>query len=98
LSVELLLSAQSELDALEITNWYFVRSEKAAVGFVSEFLKSLDQIQADPLRFPVIQKHVHRLTMTRYPFVIVYRNHRGFVEVIAVIHHRRSGRVLRRRL
>jgi plasmid stabilization system protein ParE len=69
--------------------WYRDRSINAARRFEAEFVRSMEQIQNAPERWPEYNSDCRRFLLHQFPFQIVYRPGRTIL-VVAVAHtHRR---------
>ena len=69
--------------------WYAERSVEAANDFDAEFDRTLEQIAADPERFPMCDLRHRYFLLRRFPFRIIFRRVRHDVLVIAVAHNSR---------
>ena len=89
-SYELLLAAEQEYKDSLI--WYRKRSRVAAENFAAIIQNGISKICADPVRFKVPYKDYHELTLTKYPFCIVYKidDKRHMVIIIAIYHQHRN--------
>jgi plasmid stabilization system protein ParE len=80
------VAEQEFADALE---WYFGRSQAAAERFEVEFARALDEIGANPERYPLIDDRHRYYLLARFPYQVVYRRHGDDWYVVAVAHGRR---------
>jgi len=85
-------------EARAAVDWYSRRSRLAAVAFVLELEVALSSITESPARWPSAIGGCRRYVLHRFPFLVIYREHRAAIEVIAVAHARRrpgywTGRV-----
>jgi plasmid stabilization system protein ParE len=72
--------------------WYWERSQTAALKFVAELDRVVEQIVESPQRWPADDVGTQRFVMQRFPFAIVYREKEEVVQVLAIAHgHRRPG-------
>lgn len=69
--------------------WYARESKPAADGFYLELLPSFDRVQQQPRLHPPHLYGTQRLTLSRYPFSIIYRELLSEIQVIAVAHAKR---------
>jgi hypothetical protein len=70
----------------------YFESKRAGLGalYLSEFEQLLQIVCKSPHRYPIEkQPNIHRVQMRRFPFTIFYREVSGFIQVLAVAHHRR---------
>lgn len=66
--------------------WYADRSDLAAGRFAEEMDQAVGQLSVTPERFP---KHMHgmqRFLMDRFPYLLIYRELKDRVRVVAVAH------------
>lgn len=83
------LHPEAEEEANDVRAWYAERSSSAAAAFLVELDRAMTSISEGPKRWPRIYTRFRRFPMHRFPFNVVYIEHRGFIEVIAVAHFRR---------
>lgn len=76
-------------EARAAVDWYSSRSRLAAVAFVLELDVALAGIAEAPERWPTVSGGCRRYVLHRFPFLVIYREHRAIVEVVAVAHARR---------
>jgi len=83
------LHPEALLEAKEARNWYAERSANAALRFISELDRAIEQVAQHPTRWP---EHLHgtrRYLLRRFPYLLVYRVRNEVIEVIACQHGRR---------
>lgn len=85
--VEFLPSALAEAEAA--ATWYAKRSSRAAADFSNELDVALNRIAGAPLAWPVHLHGTRRISLRRFPFLIVYRVASKRILVVAVAHGRR---------
>jgi plasmid stabilization system protein ParE len=78
--------------------WYAERSERSAALFVEELEALLSRIAAHPAAFPGGEGGTRRALFRRFPYVIVFRESRGVIQIVAVAHGRRKPGFWRDRL
>ena len=69
--------------------WYRRRSVRAAEMFVDELDRAIERIGDHPRQFPEYAFGARRMLLRRFPYLIIFRETAGGVEVIAVAHGRR---------
>jgi plasmid stabilization system protein ParE len=79
--------AAEELEAA--AQWYWDRSERAALAFRSELDRAVRLIAETPDRWPEYVSGTRRFLLRRFPFSIVYRQVQSDIQVIAVAHAKR---------
>lgn len=85
-------------EAVAATDWYAQRSRRAALRFLEELDRAIDQIARSPEQYPLHKFGTRRMILRRFPFVIVFRTTVSGVEIIAVGHGRRRPGYWRERV
>jgi toxin ParE1/3/4 len=70
--------------------WYHGRNPAVAEAFLIELDAAIQSIAEAPTRWPRVYTRFRRYLLHKFPFSIVYLEHRGLIEIIAVAHHRRK--------
>ncbi len=87
---KLILRQEAERDLSEAHAWY----EEQVPGLGSDFLavveRTLESIQENPARFPLIYREVRRALLRRFPYGIFFVWEKQLLSVIAVIHTARE--------
>ena len=85
------LTEGAEEDYTESLCWYANRSTYAAEGFQSEFERALGAISANAQRYPHCDNRHQFYLLTRYPYLIIYRQEsENACLIVAVAHAKRS--------
>jgi len=79
----------AERELLDAQRWYARRSEVAAQAFALEIDRALDAIAEAPERWPLRPSGERRLTLSRFPYSVLYRTRAGEIFVVAIAHQRR---------
>lgn len=88
--VEFHESASLEYEAA--FEWYLARSKPTAARFADELSRAVSKIAEAPQRWTAGKLGTRKFFLSRFPFVIVYRELPGAIQVLAVAHgHRRPG-------
>jgi plasmid stabilization system protein ParE len=85
--VEFDAAARAEFD--EAFDWYAERSPGAAMGFAAEVDAAVEQVAADPDRFPRTFAGCQRCSLQRYPYSVVYYRTSSKITVAAIAHAKR---------
>lgn len=88
--------ARADFD--ESFDWYHKRSVGAAIGFASAVDAAIDEIVADPGRFPVTNRGCRYCSLRRYPFRVVFREEPERLVVVAISHAKRRPQYWRGRI
>jgi len=89
---------EAQLEAEAAVEWYGQRSSHAAGRFVFELRSVLERIQQAPRQFPMLAFNSRRVVLSRFPYLVVFRETTSDIEVVAVAHGRRRPGYWRRRL
>lgn len=80
--------AASELD--DAISWYLKISHNLAVSLFTDYVRSRELIQNNPLHFQKIKGDLRRCNLDRFPYKIIYKILRqDEVLILAFSHHRR---------
>jgi plasmid stabilization system protein ParE len=96
-SLPVLLTAEAEADLEEAAQWYEQGSAGLGVDLVARVRQTLASIGSMPEAFLEVQTGIRRAQVQRFPYGVFYRRNGDVVEVIAVIHNRRSPTAWQRR-
>ena len=66
--------------------WYSSRSARAAERFADALDRAICQVQERPESFPLHSAGTKRCLLSRYPYLVVFRELDDRVQVIAVAH------------
>ncbi len=76
-------------EAEAAARWYRERSPRAAARFVEEIEQVIDRILAAPQRWQRGPNGTRKVKLPCFPFLIIYREANGAVQILAVVHGRR---------
>jgi toxin ParE1/3/4 len=80
----------AENDFTESLTWYAKQDSDLARQFDSELDAAITRIAESPDTFPAIDERHRYMQMRRFPFVIIFREDRDKVTIVAVAHTSRS--------
>ena len=89
---------EAQLEAEAAVEWYGQRSSHAAARFLGELRSVLERIQQGPRQFPTLAFNARRVVVSRFPYLVVFRETTSEIEVVAVAHGRRRPGYWRERL
>jgi plasmid stabilization system protein ParE len=97
---KLLVEAFAEEEIENAYYWYELQQENLGDLFWNEILSCLKRIQGNPFLFQKAYKITRRAIVNKYPYGIYYviSEEERLVKVIAVLHFKRSKRVITSRL
>ena len=76
MSYKLILRQEAERDLVEAYKWYEEKVPGLGTDFMAVIERSLESIQENPARFPVMYHNVHRALMRRLPYGIFFLGER----------------------
>jgi toxin ParE1/3/4 len=79
----------ARLDFDESVDYYRQRSTGAALGFTAAVDEAIDQILANPGRFPAIHGGCRYCALKGYPFRIIFRDEPNRLVIVAIAHAKR---------
>ena len=94
--LDILDDAADDIQAI-IDYYEFIRLSLAR-DFELRLQESFDLILYNPEIYAVGYRRVRRYKITRFPFVVYYRIASNSVEIVAVVHAKRSSRIWKSRL
>lgn len=78
--------------------WLRERSDRAAARFLDELERAIERIARQPDLFPTYMFGTRKVLLSRFPYMVVYRENDGLAEVEAVAHGRRRPGYWRERI
>lgn len=94
----LYLREEAEQDLEDAREWYEKRSPGLGAEFIEAVRLQMQKIVDFPESFGVCHPTVRRVTMSKFPNVVYYRVLDNLIEVLAVVHARRSARIWQQRV
>lgn len=85
-------------EAEAAVSWYRERSHLAAIGFLDELDLAISQMANNPSGCALFEGTTRRILLTRFPYMLIFRERATWVEVIAIAHRRRRPGYWRERL
>jgi plasmid stabilization system protein ParE len=79
--------AEAEID--EAFEWYWARSESAALDFDEEVREAFSTLRRAPGMCAPYLRGTRRVMLNRYPYFIVYRELLYEIQIVAVAHAKR---------
>jgi plasmid stabilization system protein ParE len=86
----LIIRPQAQTDLEEAAEWYEARRAGLGGEFLREIGFVLEEVRQHPLRFPQVYKDARRARLDRFPYGIYFLAGDDAVEVVAVMHAKRS--------
>jgi toxin ParE1/3/4 len=85
-------------EAVAAARWYRQRSARAAERFVDELNEAVDRIVDAPQRWPLGPRGTHKVKLPCFPILVIYREVRTVVQILAIAHGRRRPHYWKTRL
>jgi toxin ParE1/3/4 len=79
-------------------DWYLVRSSDAALAFDAEVDRALANIASAPNRWAAGPHSTRRYLLRRFPYILIYRERTGNVQIVAVAHTSRKPGYWKKRI
>ena len=94
------LSGPAEIDVHVATIWYESRSTQLASKFIDKLTLAFKNISINPFAFSKLtaKSKYRKYKAPGFPYMIYYYISNSRVEVMAIVHTRRSNRYIKRRL
>ena len=88
--------AEAEADAA--FEWYWARSESAALGFDAELRNAFNALRKTPRISTPCLRGTRRIMLNRYPFFVVFRELPRTIQIVAMVHAKRRPGYWRKRI
>jgi plasmid stabilization system protein ParE len=82
----------------EAVLWYEDKRPGLGIDFLNTVKESIEHIEENPARYPVIHKELRRALVPRFPYQIIFTFRQDRLYIFAIIHSTRDPRVWKRRL
>jgi toxin ParE1/3/4 len=89
-SVRVLFSPEARQEFEEAEQYYNLQVPKLGDEFRKEVRAALPRLQAWPLSCPVERGDIRRLTLSRFPYKLLYSVEADHIYIIAVAHQHRE--------
>jgi plasmid stabilization system protein ParE len=80
---------EAEAEADGAFEWYWARSEDAALGFDTELRDAFSALRRSPRACAPYLRGTRRAMLNRYPFFVVFRELPRKIQIVAVVHAKR---------
>lgn len=90
MSMRILLSSEARQEFEEAEQYYNRQVPKLGDQFRKEVRAALPRLQAWPLSCPVERGDIRRLTLSRFPYKLLYSVEADHIYIIAVAHQHRE--------
>ncbi|MEI7867476.1 MAG: type II toxin-antitoxin system RelE/ParE family toxin [Candidatus Methylumidiphilus sp.] len=84
LPIRLLPEAKAEFDAA--SDWYEQQRRGLGVDFVTRIREVFKRLAVNPKLYAMVYRDVRQAIVTRFPYVVLYREVQGEILVISVFH------------
>jgi len=86
MNFKLILRQEAEKDLVETCNWYNEKVPGLGSDFLAVVEPTLESIQANPARFPVVYRGIQRALLCRFPYGVFFVLEDDQITVLAVMH------------
>jgi len=86
---KLIFHPKAVLDLDEAAEWYEAQKTGLGYEFLSEYEKLTKHIVTFPKMFPVLENKVRKAILSRFPYLVLYKNNSDHIFIIAVMHSKR---------
>lgn len=86
--IKVLSEAQSNID--EAMQWYFERSNTAALNFLDEIDITISNIKDNPYAYPLKLDNIRYTKINKYPYAIFYRINKKEIVILKIYHLKRE--------
>lgn len=83
---------EAVVDLQSSVRWYNEQKEGLGTEFLDDLDSAIQVLKDGPLMFQIVHRDLRRLTLTRFPFIIVYQVQGNVVTVLRVFHTSRGPR------
>jgi plasmid stabilization system protein ParE len=80
---------EAEAEADGAFEWYWARSESAALGFDAELRNAFSALRKSPQIYASYLRGTRRIILNRYPFFVVFCELPRKIQIVAVAHAKR---------
>jgi toxin ParE1/3/4 len=80
---------ESKVESRRAIDWYWSRSQLAALDFADELKATLAQMRKTPQACPPYLHGTRRILLDRFPFFVVFRERLNDIQIIAIAHAKR---------
>lgn len=80
---------EAESEVIEAAQFYESKSDGLGAAFLDAIEKTIEDVLANPLTYPLISKEIRRKILNRFPYSFLYVIEDEVIRVIAVAHQKR---------
>jgi plasmid stabilization system protein ParE len=84
------LHPEAVAEGEEAASWYAERDPRVAARFTKELDAAIERIAEAPHRWPVYLHGTRRVRLTRFPYLLPYREEPSRILVVAIAHAKRK--------
>jgi plasmid stabilization system protein ParE len=90
--VKIVFHPEAERELNEAVDYYEQCRKNLGREFLLEVYSAVERINAYPTAWPVIEDHIRRCLIRRFPFGVLYHTEQEKILILAIMHlHRRPG-------
>ncbi|MBN2088811.1 type II toxin-antitoxin system RelE/ParE family toxin [candidate division KSB1 bacterium] len=70
----------------------FYEDQKSQLGkrFIEALTDTISRIRRDPQLYPKVKDNIRKCRILHFPYGVIYREQKNFIEIIAVMHFKRK--------
>ena len=97
MKLRLVIRSEARADLVEAFDWYETQRMGLGEELLTQVRLSLDRIQDGSDRYAKVFRDVRRAPVRRFPYSIYFLKVEHRIIILAVLHHRRDPKILRKR-
>lgn len=94
----IIVSPPAEMDIDEAMEWYESQKEDLSIDFLLRFTEVIHLLSEHPELGVQVYQHFRKILMGNFPYAIYYSIDGNDIWIIAVLHTKRSQKVIKKRL
>lgn len=83
---KIVFRSTADAEFTESAEWYEDQRQGLGLQFIAHVQKALDDIEEDPLRYPIAVRDIREGIVSKFPFAIYYRVKPEHIVILAVFH------------
>ncbi|HLP90925.1 MAG TPA: type II toxin-antitoxin system RelE/ParE family toxin [Nostocaceae cyanobacterium] len=89
-NLPILLDTRAEEDIDAAAQWYAEQNPELALEFLDAVNSVFERLTQFPLSCPEIKSNIRRTLTNKFPFCVYYSVNENYINILAVLHIRRS--------
>ena len=88
------LHPKAEEDLINILNYYYEIDDKLEAKFLKYLEFTFDKIEKFTHLYPYENKTVQKVTVEKFPYIVLYEQHGDTIMILAIFHTKRDPDIL----